>query len=270
MDPRPLLDDVVRITTGAASAIAAYFRSGAAVWDKGDGHRPAGADADDPLTEADLRAHHILTDGLGGLTPGLPVWSEEGAAPTADATRFWLVDPLDGTREFVNGVPEFSVSVAFVEDGRPVLGVVLNPITGDLHAVARGQGVQCRWGEAGPPRIPRGGQRPIALVSRTEHRRGESGCLGDAVEPYVIGSTAWKLALLSGGAGDVYVTPNPRHPWDLAAGVLLAESAGFRCTDGRGAPLSFAPGAPLPSGVLAARAPLHTALLPMLARALRS
>ena len=123
--PHPLLEGVITLAHAAGAAILPFWRAGVEVTAKAD---------DSPVTAADLAAHHILLDGLTALDPSIPVLSEEDAniaqSVRAGWTRWWLVDPLDGTKEFISGSEEFTVNIALIEQGRVVFGVVSMPTSG--------------------------------------------------------------------------------------------------------------------------------------------
>lgn len=258
---RSVLQSAEAVVLRAAAAIRAVAGGGATIWDKAAGGSRSDGSARDPVTEADLGAHAVLDEGLRTVVD-VPVWSEEGARPDQNSSRYWLVDPLDGTREFVEGTPEYAVSVALVEGGTVRLAVVCNPATGRMVSWSDSGAAQSE-GVARHPGTATGGP-PVALVSRQEWRRGECAFLGAAVELAVVGSTAWKLALLSQGEGDLYLTPAPRHPWDVAAGIGLVEAAGFRITDAFDRAIDLRPGAALPRGVLCAKPDLHRRIRPLL------
>ena len=130
-----LLDPVVKLAADAAQAILSIYAADFTVSDKDD---------TSPLTEADLAAHHVLVNGLSTLTPDWPILSEEGGRPDfAERSRwgrYWLIDPLDGTKEFIKRNGEFTVNVALIDDHRPVLGVVHVPATGVYYAASVGRG----------------------------------------------------------------------------------------------------------------------------------
>jgi myo-inositol-1(or 4)-monophosphatase len=180
----------------------------------------------DPVTEADraldaaLRKN-LLRDGEGWL-------SEESADDLSrlDRKRVWVVDPLDGTREFVQGIPEFCVSIAIVERGRPVAAGICNPATNEIFLGA----VDCGLTYNGAP--AQAGQRTklegaLVLASRSETKRGEWKQFENApfkIQP--MGSVAYKLARVSAGLADATFTLTPKNEWDIAAGAALIASAG--------------------------------------------
>lgn len=181
-----------------------------------------------PVTCADLAADRVLKGALLDAFPETGWLSEETRDDLArlQTQRIWIVDPVDGTLEFVEGIPEYAVSVALVDAGRPVLGTVYNPATDTLYAAAIGQGVT-RNGElvkaSRPPADP-----PVALASRSEVKRGEWDAFEGLLDVQVCGSIAYKLARVAAGEADMTFSLGPKNEWDIAAGVLLvAEGGGF-------------------------------------------
>ncbi len=144
--PHPLLAGVIALAHAAGDAILPFWRADVAVTAKAD---------DSPVTAADLAAHHVLLDGLTALAPDIPVLSEEDAniaqSVRAAWTRWWLVDPLDGTKEFISGSEEFTVNIALIEQGRVVFGVVSMPTSGRCYYGGAGLGA---WREDGSERSP--------------------------------------------------------------------------------------------------------------------
>lgn len=194
-------------------------------------------DDDSPLTAADLAAHHAIVAGLQRLTPELPVLSEESASvPFAERSRwrrYWLVDPLDGTREFVQRNGQFTVNIALIEDHELVLGVVRVPVTGSCYFAARGHGAFHE--EPGqPPRPiavrPLQPGAPVRVVGSKSH--GGPGlqkfvaALG-AHELVTIGSSL-KFCQVAEGTADVYPRLGPTSEWDTAAAQCVVEVAGGR------------------------------------------
>jgi myo-inositol-1(or 4)-monophosphatase len=181
---------------------------------------------DDPVTEADRTINRILRSAL--VRDGEGWLSEESVDDLArlKKERVWVVDPLDGTREFVNGTPEWSISVAFVENGRAVAGGVCNPATGELFLGAIGHGISLNGSPVRPSdrKSLVGG---VVLASRSEVKRGEWNCFRQA--PFMtrpMGSVAYKLALVAAGLADATWTLIPKNEWDIAAGTALVECAG--------------------------------------------
>lgn len=211
---------------------------------------------DDPVTEADRRVdvalHRLLPrDGDGWL-------SEELADSPERLTRrdVWIVDPLDGTREFVSGIPEWCVSIGFVRDGMPVAGGVFNPSTGEKIVGAEGLGVTYNGAPASTSRRTSLEDARIA-ASRSETKRGEWERFSDA--PFTVipcGSVAYKLGLVAAGRCDATWTLVPKHEWDVAAGVALVLAAGGRVFTVDGSSLTFNRAEPVLSGLIAAGAGL--------------
>jgi len=257
-----LLPDVVAATRRAAVPVMKLFRRSKQVWDK-DGE--GGETVRNPLTEADLAADKILREALPALLPGSAWLSEETTDDLVrlDAELCWIVDPIDGTREYVEGVPHFAISVALAWRGDPVLAVMLNPAEDDLHTGVRGGGA---WRNG----VPATGtaQATMAgatlLASRTESRRGDFEPFKESMSIREFGSTAWKLALVAAGEGDAYFTRKPRNEWDIAAGVLLCREAGVTVTDLGGDAHVFNRPSPLLRGVVAAAPGVHPGLMAMI------
>jgi myo-inositol-1(or 4)-monophosphatase len=180
----------------------------------------------DPVTEADRAVDAVLRQNLLREDEG---WlSEESVDDPSrlDKSRVWVVDPLDGTREFVLGLPEFCVSIALVENGRPVAGGIYNPATKETVIGAIDCGVLYNGQPAGPSQKTclKGA---VILASRSEVKRGEwQQFAGGAFEIRPMGSVAYKLALVAAGRADITFTLTPKHEWDVAAGAALVESAG--------------------------------------------
>ena len=180
----------------------------------------------DPVTEADRAVDDILRKTL--LRPGEGWLSEETVDDLArlDKTRVWVVDPLDGTREFVEGIPEFCVSIAMVENGFPVAGGICNPATDELILGSRDTGVTYN-GTPAQPSQRRNLQGALVLASRSEVKRGEWKQFESSdFTTRPMGSVAYKLGLVAAGRADVTFTLVPKHEWDVAAGAALVLSAG--------------------------------------------
>lgn len=197
-----------------------------------------------PLTEADLAAHRILASGLARLEPASPVLSEESAASDIDARRqwrrLWLVDPLDGTREFIKRNGEFTVNVALVEDGVPVLGVVHAPALGETASAVRGGALRVERGGAMVAPVAADPARPRVAASRSHgcSRSDEAlARLGDH-QLLAVGS-ALKFIRVASGEADVYLRLGPTSEWDTAAGQCLVEAAGGSLVSLAGEPFRY-------------------------------
>jgi len=188
-----------------------------------------------PLTAADLAAHHTIVAGLERLTPDIPVLSEESSAvPFAERSRwrrFWLVDPLDGTKEFIQRNGQFTVNIALIENHEPVLGVVWVPVTGLCYFAARGGGA-FREEPGQPPQPikvkPLQAGRPVRVVGSRSHGGPGLQKFATAVgahELVTIGSSL-KFCQVAEGAADVYPRLGPTSEWDTAAAQAIVEVAG--------------------------------------------
>ena len=239
--PDSWLDAVADIAVAAGQRILEIYNRPFDVEHKDDGS---------PLTAADRAAHEHIVAQLYALTPELPVLSEESAKidyrERAAWRRFWLVDPLDGTREFVKRNGEFTVNIALIDDGAPVLGVVFVPVTGVCYLGARGRGawkIMDGKRQAIRVRAYRGGRATVVasrshrgeavdrFLARLESREGgyETASFGSSL----------KLCLVAEGAADIYPRLGPTSEWDTAAAQSVVEAAGGRVTDLHGAPLRY-------------------------------
>ncbi len=234
------LEAVIGLAGRAASAILEIYQGeDFAVEHKAD---------DSPLTAADRAAHQVIVAGLRELTPQWPVLSEESAqisyAERRTWERYWLVDPLDGTREFVKRNGEFTVNIALIENRRPVLGVVQVPVGGTVYYAVRGNGAFKREPDMSVSRLQARPcpERGLKIAGSRSHA-GESlqaflACLGDETEVLSIGS-ALKICLVAEGLADIYPRLGPTSEWDTAAAQCVAEEAGARLTDLNLNPLEY-------------------------------
>jgi myo-inositol-1(or 4)-monophosphatase len=222
---------------------------------------------DQPLTEADLEADRILHDALMGVHPDYGWLSEETVddRERLQHRRVWIVDPIDGTRSFIAGHPEFTLSIGLVEDTEPIVGVVFNPARDEMFYTCRAAGA---WVSRAGAEAVRCGARPLhidrtasLLASRSEIAAGEFEPFRDQWDIQPAGSTAYKLACVAAGSGDAFISRGPKSEWDVCAGVLLVTEAGGRATDLNGLPPRFNQARPYVHGIIAASNPLHEALL---------
>jgi myo-inositol-1(or 4)-monophosphatase len=180
----------------------------------------------DPVTEADRALDAVLRKELLRSDEG---WLSEESVDDPirlQHSRVWVVDPLDGTREFVQGIPEFCVSIGFVENGRPVAGGICNPATNEILLGSVESGVTYN-GKPAQPSQRNTLDGALILASRSEVKRGEWKAFensGFKIRP--MGSVAYKLALVSAGLADVTFTLTPKNEWDVVAGAALVQSAG--------------------------------------------
>jgi 3'(2'), 5'-bisphosphate nucleotidase len=221
----------------AQSLMPTIERAGAAIMRIYDaGFSVQHKDDDSPLTSADLESQRVIIEGLQRITPGVPILSEESAAaPWAERQTWrelWVVDPLDGTREFVKRNGEFTVNVALVAEHEPLLGIVAAPALGVVYWGVPGIGAFCRMhGEdsriqTAPP------QRPLRVVGSRSHPSAQTAEYLSRLGPHIttpIGSSL-KFCLLAEGKADLYPRFGPTSEWDTAAGQAVLEAAGGHVT----------------------------------------
>jgi myo-inositol-1(or 4)-monophosphatase len=207
---------------------------------------------DDPVTEADTTVDTLLREFLPRNGDGWLSEETKDDHVRLERRRVWVVDPLDGTREFVTGIPEWCVSIGLVVDGEPVAGGICNPVTGETIVGARGLGVTLNGRPAGVSARPTlEGAKVVA--SRSEVKRGEwQGYREDLFEIRPMGSVAYKLGLVAAGLVDATWTLTPKHEWDVAAGVALVLAAGGAIVTGAPEETRFNRPKPLLTRLLAA------------------
>lgn len=202
-----------------------------------------------PLTDADLRSQKVILAGLGDLTPGVPVLAEEAEAAEVAFeersrwTQYWLVDPLDGTREFVSRNPEFTVNIALVREHRPVLGVVHVPAQLLDYDACEGAGAfrQAANSPREQIRVSPKAASPVRVVGSKSHRGDSLDGLLARLGPHElkpVGSSL-KLCLVAEGAADFYPRLGPTMEWDIAAAQAVLECAGGHVIDLDGKPLRY-------------------------------
>lgn len=225
MTSQALLEAVDCIAREAGDAILAVYETDFTVDTKSD---------DSPLTKADLAAHRIISDGLQRAAPETPILSEEGSeAEAADRrgwSRYWLVDPLDGTKEFVNRNGEFTVNIALIDEGVPVLAAVHAPALGVTYTAAAGIGA-FRADASGQRRIStrRAPPRPAFVVSRSHRDEALAELLAELPEHDAVSTgSSLKFCLVAEGTADLYPRTGPTCEWDTGAGQCIAEIAGAR------------------------------------------
>jgi 3'(2'), 5'-bisphosphate nucleotidase len=199
-----------------------------------------------PLTEADMAAHHIIVDALSELTPEIPLLSEESAETAFDERkrwqRYWLIDPLDGTKEFIKKNGEFTVNIALIENHDPVLGVVHVPVSGHTYAGETGKGAfVTKDGKRTEISVQSQAQVPIRVAGSRSHA-GESlqrylDRLGE--HKLVSMGSSLKLCLVAEGNADIYPRLGPTCEWDTAAAHAIVTAAGGKVTDLRGETLKY-------------------------------
>lgn len=232
-----LLAEIERIVADAGRLVMQVYSTDFAVRGKDDAS---------PVTEADERAEALIVPALQALAPEIPIVAEEAVAagriPTV-AGRFWLVDPLDGTKEFISRNGEFTVNIALVEDGVPVLGVVLAPALGRLFAGAVGVGafvedadgrrpIQCRS-------VPEEGLTVVASRSHGDAEALDKFLAGRKLASLKNAGSSLKLCLVATGEADLYPRLGRTMEWDIAAGHAVLLAAGGQVNTVAGAPLRY-------------------------------
>ncbi len=236
--PSALSSRLIDLARDAAAAIVEVHRRGFTVTDKADSS---------PLTEADLASNRVLIAGLAGIEPLLPVISEESLsvpwATRAGWSRYWLVDPLDGTKEFVGGNDHFTVNIALIDDGRPTLGIVVQPLTGTGWIGEVGSGA---WrieadGRTTALRCDALGEAPLRVAVSRSHAGGSTARFLAGLGPHVCVATgsSLKLCHIADGHLDLYPRPAPTMEWDIGAGQAVLEAAGGRVVVASGEALAY-------------------------------
>jgi 3'(2'), 5'-bisphosphate nucleotidase len=237
--PRRLLAATCEIARDAGRAILdVYGRSDLAVARKSD---------DSPLTEADQVAHRIITRALAALDADIPILSEESLpaehAARRSWSRYWLVDPLDGTKEFLKRNGEFTVNIALVDGHRAVLGAVHAPVLDRMYsgAVELGAWRADSGGTARPIAVRKNAAAPLRVVGSRSHPTPELSEYLAALPPHEMTDmgSSLKICLVAEGAADVYPRLGPTSEWDTAAAQAILESAGGRMIDLAGRPLRY-------------------------------
>jgi 3'(2'), 5'-bisphosphate nucleotidase len=242
--PHPLMADVLELALKAGEAILPFWRVNVQVSHKAD---------ESPVTAADMAAHDVIVAGLTALAPDIAILSEEDADIAQNVRagwqRWWLVDPLDGTKEFISGSEEFTVNIALIEQGRVVFGVVSMPTNGRYYVGGAGLGA---WrGDKGAEPLAIGVRNVLApgeaftVVASRRHTSPEqerllgglSDSLGD-LQLTSIGSSL-KFCLVAEGAADCYPRLAPTSQWDTAAAQGVLEGAGGEVLDLSGEPFSY-------------------------------
>lgn len=234
-----LLPGVLAVARAAGQAIAqVYARTDLGIETKAD---------QSPLTAADRAAHEVIAAGLARLAPAIPLWSEESARIDWETrrhwTEFWLVDPLDGTKEFIQRNGEFTVNIALIRGHRSVLGVVHAPVLKrDYYGCAGGGAFRADEGSPGRPIQVRTPAVPPVRVAGSRSHRGSSldhilARLGD--HTLISMGSSLKFCLVAEGEADFYPRLGPTSEWDTAAAQAVVEAAGGAVLDLAGEPLRY-------------------------------
>lgn len=231
------IDAVIRIAREAGDAILEIYRRDFAVYEKSDAS---------PLTEADLASHRIIVDSLKRLTPEIPVLSEEDAdipfEERSGWSTYWLIDPLDGTKEFIKKNDEFTVNIALVREHKAVAGVVHVPATGVTYYGEAGKGAwKIENGETTQIHATPQARTPLRVAGSRSHAGGSLQQFLAKVGEHEIVSmgSSLKLCLVAEGKADIYPRLGPTSEWDTAAAQAVVEAAGGMVTDTGGKPLLY-------------------------------
>ena len=215
-----------------------------------------------PVCEADIETNTVLRDALTGARPDYGWLSEESedSAQRLSCRRTWVVDPIDGTNSYLNGIPEFAVSVALIEDGSAVLGAVFNPAKNEMFEAVKGTGAYLNGAQISVTDRPEKAGLHI-LASRSEHREAGWPERFEADNVHAMSSIAYKLALVAAGRFDAAASAWPKADWDICAGCLLVAEAGGTITSIAGKPFTFNLERPMHPTCLASNGHLHQALM---------
>lgn len=251
-----IFDATLAATKKAGDIVMSFYQSSFTVKDKSP---------DNPVTDADLASDAYLKETLLAILPEAGWLSEETKdnPDRLDKEFVWVVDPIDGTKEFVMGIPEFSISVGLVQNGVPVLGIILNPETDELFAGFAGNGVQYKGANATPSKRAELTGSEID-ASRSEIKRGEFEIFEDKVTLKIVGSIAYKLARVSAGICDGTWSRGPKNEWDICAGDFLIREAGGQCVDLNRELISYNKPHSKVNGIIATNGHIHDELLALL------
>ena len=226
------LEIAIQAAKAAGEIAMVYYRSSYDIHEKSPNN---------PVTTADLMVNQRIREIICHAFPD-DGWLSEETEDSPDRltkSRVWIVDPIDGTEEFIAGIPEFAISIALVVEGTPVIGVLYNPATAELFYAYTGGGAFC---DGTPIRCStcRTLKQASMLVSQTEHRRGLLvGLIPLIAEIQYIGSVTYKLAKIATGISDLYVTVRPKNEWDFCAGDLILREAGGVLWDKAGQTIKY-------------------------------
>ncbi len=238
MDPKSMVEPIVALAEDAGRAILEVYSTDFEVQNKEDAS---------PVTQADLASQRWIEAGLKSLTPDIPIISEEsGLADFEVRARwglYWIVDPLDGTREFVNRNDEFTVNIALIDNGVAILGVVHAPVFGRTYVGCHGLGAQRRDGDSGPVSInvATSSATPVRIVGSRSHRGKSLDAYLAAVGEYdmVPMGSSLKFCVVAEGGADLYPRLGPTSEWDTAAAQAVVEQAGGSVVTLDGKPMKY-------------------------------
>ncbi|MFT5501317.1 MAG: 3'(2'), 5'-bisphosphate nucleotidase [Woeseiaceae bacterium] len=233
-----LVEPIVALAREAGNAILEIYATDFDVETKSD---------QSPLTKADMASNKVIENGLRELTPDIPVISEESGLPDFDVrgqwSRYWLIDPLDGTKEFVNRNGEFTVNIALIDNKRPVLGVVHVPVQNKTYTGCDGAGATIRSGDSAPAtiQVATTSASAVRVVGSRSHRGASLDAFLDRLgdfEMLPMGSSL-KFCVVAEGGADIYPRLGLTSEWDTAAAQAVVEQAGGAVLELHGGPLLY-------------------------------
>jgi len=238
LNTRDVLEQLAIISRQAGFKILEWYGDDMGITRKSD---------DSPLTRADLASHDLICSELSSRWPDIPILSEESAdipwKTRQEWRQYWLVDPLDGTKEFINRNGEFTVNIALIDDHRPVMGVVHVPVSDTSYYGARNLGAWCRQGStpanAIQVRLP--AAQPAVIVGSRSHANPELASQLQELGPHELTSmgSSLKFCRIAEGLADFYPRLGPTCEWDTAAAQAVVEAAGGRVVTVNGSPLGY-------------------------------
>ncbi|AFP85211.1 3'(2'),5'-bisphosphate nucleotidase CysQ [secondary endosymbiont of Ctenarytaina eucalypti] len=234
-----MIEKIITLSRDAGAAIMQVYNSQRSL-------ESSQKEDNSPVTAADLAAHKVIAAGLQMLSPDIPLLSEEDPPDWSVRQHwrhFWLVDPLDGTKEFLRRTGEFTVNIALIEDGKPLMGVVYAPITNRLYAAVDGNAWSIKEHRKPKPIKVKAAHPPLVVLSRSHGNNAELRNylvqLGEH-QTLMIGSSL-KFCLVAEGAAQLYPRFGPTNIWDTAAGHAVASAAGAQVNDWEGRTLDYTP-----------------------------
>lgn len=218
-----MLNKIIKTAKEAGEKILTYYSEDVEVMDKSD---------DSPLTHADLASNNIILERLNSIDPNTPVISEEAGLPSFEERKlwdkFWIVDPLDGTKEFIKKNGEFTVNIALIEDGEPVIGVIYIPVKKQLYYAQRGEGSFRKNGDDVAQRIystQANKDEPLKVVASRSHQSDtlnkDLNEMGIELGELISAGSSLKFCLVAEGTVDIYPRMKPTMEWDVAAGDCI-------------------------------------------------
>lgn len=233
-----LLDETIKLSIKAGNEILKIYNTDFDIETKDD---------KSPLTEADLASHHCLVAGLEKLCPELPILSEESSQIAFSERQqwetYWLLDPLDGTKEFIKRNGEFTVNIALIQQNKPILGIVYVPVTGICYSAAQGLGAWKQLPDQAPMTISvrKQAAKPYTIVGSRSHKTEELANYLNRIGPHELVSmgSSLKLCLVAEGVADLYPRIGLTSEWDTAASQCVVEQAGGKVTDLKGEVLTY-------------------------------